>query len=214
MKNEREGFDQLAYARRIRSAGRPIHIPQDDGSVRSIPSDALRVRQTGGIIESTAFDWGAGTGFKINLVVTSKISGFAVSHIELEPPWKQSSFWWLEDPEVIDGPSRCYRFVSDSTLEFPRNLVINHRLQVTRPFSAGESVEGFLLGIGCDPIPPEFSQGKMIPSFLVLYDQFARPYKAPIELWADRTTKNPRSGRPSTRRRGALLDKRDPIAQG
>lgn len=85
MKNE--GFDQLAYARRIRSAGRPIHIPQDDGAVRSIPSDALRVRQTGGIIESTAFDWGAGTGFKINLVVTSKISGFAVSHIELEPPW-------------------------------------------------------------------------------------------------------------------------------
>jgi hypothetical protein len=56
MKNE--GFDQLAYARRIRSAGRPIHIPQDDGDVSSIPSDALRVRQTGGIIESTAFDWG------------------------------------------------------------------------------------------------------------------------------------------------------------
>ena len=77
MKNE--GFDQLAYARRIRSAGRPIHIPEDDGEARSLPSDALRVRQTGGVFESTAFDWGAGAGFKINLVVTSKISGFAVS---------------------------------------------------------------------------------------------------------------------------------------
>ena len=208
MKNE--GFDQLAYARRIRSAGRPIQIPQDDGEVRSIPSDALVVRQTGGIIESTAFDWGAGAGFKINLVVTSKMSSFAVSHIELELPWKQT-FWWLEDPEVIDGPSRCYRFVGDSTLEFPRNLVLNHRLQVTRPFSAGESVEGFLLGFGCDPIPAGFSQGKMIPAFLVLYDQFASPYRAPVELWADRTTKNLRPRRPSTRRKGGLLDKRDPI---
>ena len=41
MKNE--GFDQLAYARRIRSAGRAIHIPEDDGEVRYIPSAALRV---------------------------------------------------------------------------------------------------------------------------------------------------------------------------
>ena len=211
MKNE--GFDQLAYARRIRSAGRPIHISPDDGEASSLPSDTLRVRQTGGVIESTAFDWGAGTGFKINLVVTSKISGFAVSRIELEPPWKQTSFWWLEDPEVIDGPSRCYRFVGDSTLEFPRNLVINHRLQVTRPFSAGESVEGFLLGIGCDPIPAEFNQGKMIPSFLVLYDQFARPYRAPVELWADRTTRNLPAARSRAKRRGRLLDKRDPIVR-
>ena len=211
MKNE--GFDQLGYARRIRSAGRPIHISPDDGEASSLPSDTLRVRQTGGVIESTAFDWGAGTGFKINLVVTSKISGFAVSRIELEPPWKQTSFWWLEDPEVIDGPSRCYRFVGDSTLEFPRNLVINHRLQVTRPFSAGESVEGFLLGIGCDPIPAEFNQGKMIPSFLVLYDQFARPYRAPVELWADRTTRNLPAARSRAKRRGRLLDKRDPIVR-
>ncbi len=56
MKNE--GFDQLAYARRIRSAGRAIHIPVDDGEVRYIPSYALRVYQTGAIIESTAFDFG------------------------------------------------------------------------------------------------------------------------------------------------------------
>ena len=212
MKNE--GFDQLAYARRIRSAGRPIHIPQDDGEARSLPSDALRVRQTGGVIESTAFDWGAGAGFKINLVVTSKMSGFAVSRVELELPWKQTFFWWLEDPEVIDGPFRSYRFVGNSTLEFSRNLVINHRLHVTRPFSAGESVEGFLLGTGCDPIPAEHSQGKMIPSFLVLYDQFGHPYRAPIELCVDRTTKNLQPRRSSIRRKGRLLDKRDPIARG
>jgi hypothetical protein len=211
MKNK--GFDQLAYARRIRSAGRLIHIPEDDGEARSIPSDALRVRQTGGVIESTAFGWGAGTGFKIYLIITSNISGFAVSHVELELPWKSTYFWWLEDPVVIDGPSKCYRFVGDDIVEFARELVINHRLEVTRPFSAGESAKGFLLGLGTDPIPAEFSQGRMIPAFIVLYDQTASPYRAPIELWADRTTKNLRPLRSSARRKGGLLDKRDPIGR-
>jgi len=109
MKNE--GFDQLAYARRIRSAGRVIYIPEDDGEVRYIPSNALRVYQTGAVIESTAFDLGAGTGFTINLVVTSRVSGFAVSHIELKLPWDHTHVQWLEDPKVIDGRSRCYRLL-------------------------------------------------------------------------------------------------------
>lgn len=117
MKNE--GFDQLAYARRIRSAGRSIYIPQDDGQVRSIPSEDLLVRQTGGVIESSAFDWGAGAGFKINLVITSRISGLAVSHIEFRPPWKQMYFWWLEDPEMTDGSSRRYRFRRPVDSRFP-----------------------------------------------------------------------------------------------
>jgi hypothetical protein len=171
------------------------------------------VRQTGGIIESSAFDWGAGTGFKIHLVVTSNISGFAVSYIELEVPWKQTYFHWLEDPVVIDGPSRCYRFVGNGSLEFKRELVINHRLEVTRPFSAGESAKGFLLGFGYDPIPEKFSQGKMISAFVILYDQFSSPYRVPIELWADRTTKNLRPRRLCARRKTGLLDKRDPIGR-
>ena len=43
-------------------------------------------------------------------------------------------------------------------------------------------MKGFLFGVGTDPIPPEFYQGKMIPAFVVIYDQSARPYLAPIEL--------------------------------
>jgi hypothetical protein len=203
MKNE--GFDQLAYARRIRSAGRAIHIPEDDGEVRYIPSAALRVYQTGGIIESTAFDLSAGTGFKISLVFTSRVSGFAVSHIELELPWEPTHVQWLEDPKVIDGPSRCYRFFGSQTLEFERNLVLNHRLKVTQRFSAGESAEGFLLGLGSEPIPEEHPHGKMIPAFVVIYDQFARMCRVPVRLWADRPA---RSG---ARRKGRQLDKRDPI---
>ena len=89
-------------------------------------------------------------------------------------------FLVAEDPEVIDGPSRCYRFVGDSTLGSRRYLVINHRLQMTRPFSAGESVRAFCWVSVATRFPQSLVEGKMIPSFLVLYDQFASPYRAPV----------------------------------
>jgi hypothetical protein len=207
--------DPLHRARRLRAAGCQIHIPDDDDDPRHIPSDDLRVYQTGGVIESTAFDWGGGTAYKIYLVITSEISGLAVSHFELMLPWTQegSRVQWLEDPVTIDGPSRCYRFSGNEFLEFERSLVINHRLDVTRPFSAGESARGFLLGFGYDPIPEEFPHGKMIPAFLVLYDQFTGDYRAPVELWADRMRKK-RPGKPlGVPRKGGLLDKRDTIVR-
>jgi hypothetical protein len=194
MKNE--GFDQLRFARRIRRAGRPIHIPEDDGDVRYIPSAALRVYQT---------------GFKINLVVTSTVSGFAVSRIELKLPWEHTHVQWLEDPNVTIGSSRCYRFFGHQTLEIERELVLNHRLKVTRLFSIGESVEGLLLGIGSEPIPEEFPQGRMIPALVLIYDQIARQYQAPVKLWADRSTRNTNSAQVGAMREGQLLDKLDKI---
>ena len=122
--------DPLHRARRLRAAGCQIHIPEDDGDARHIPSEGLRVYQTGGVIESSAFDWGGGTGYKIYLVITSGIAGLAVSHFELMLPWTKegSLVQWLEDPVVTDGPSRCYRFGGNETLEFERSLVLNHRL--------------------------------------------------------------------------------------
>ena len=153
----------------------------------------------------------AGTGFKINLVVTSKISGFAVSGIELKLPWKHTHVQWLEDPKLIVSRSLCYRFFGTETLEIERELVLNHRLKVTRLFSRGESAEGFLLGIGSEPIPEEYPHGKMIPAFVVIYDQFARMCRVPVKLWADRSTRNTKSAQVGEIRKGQLLDKLDTI---
>ena len=80
MKNE--GFDQLAYARRIRSAGRPIHIPRMTARLAAcLPTPCGYVKQAGSSRAPRSI--GAPRGFKINLVVTSKMSGFAVSRVEL-----------------------------------------------------------------------------------------------------------------------------------
>jgi hypothetical protein len=203
--------DHLVLARRIRSAGCPIFIAEDDGEARCIPSDELRVSQTGSVIESTAFVWGHGTGFQIHLIITSNKSTFAVSRLKLELPWKEDQLMWLEDPEEIGGASRCYRFCGDRILEFERNQVMNHRLRVTRPFSSGESVSGYLLGLGSEPIPQAFPHGKMIPAFLILHDQFGRVFRAGVELWTDRHPHAPLRRGLEVRREGGLLDKRDVV---
>ena len=93
-----KNYDSLDVARRIRAAGRPIYIAQDDGSAPSIPSEGLRVRQWGGLVESRAIACGSGTAFIIQLVITSQLPTFAISSFGLQPPWKNDYLNWLEDP--------------------------------------------------------------------------------------------------------------------
>ncbi len=209
MKNK--GHDSLDLARRIRAAGRPIYIAEDDGDAPCIPSDALRVYQAGGVNESSAFDWGNGTGFKIYLVITNHRPAFAISRFELELPWNTKYFSWLEDPVALDGKSPCYRFMGNDILEFERSQVINHYADVTKPLSAGQSVKGFLLGFGFDSIPEAFPHGAIIPAFLNIYDQAGNKHGSHVKLWADRMKKNSRPPQWTERRKGGLLDKRDKI---
>jgi hypothetical protein len=200
-------YDSLAVARRIRAAGRPIYIAEDDAEVRGIPCDGLRVRQTGGVMESQAIDCSGGTAFILNLSITINLPKFAISDFGLEPPWKNDSFYWLEDPHQIDGTSRCYRFGSRDLPEFERGQVINHHADVRRVFSSGESLKGFLLGYGFDSIPARFRHGTIIPAFVIIYDQFGRNHRSPIELQAVRNHTRPR-----VLRKSSLLDHPDSIA--
>jgi hypothetical protein len=202
-------YDGLAVARRIRAAGRPIYIAQDDGAGPSIPCDGLLVRQCGGLMESRAIDCGSGTAFIIQLVITSKLSKFAISGFGLEPPWRNDYLNWLEDPLQIDGASRCYRFGVKDVPEFEREHVINHYADVRHIFPFGHSVKGFLLGYGFDPIPEQFRHGMMIPAFMIVYDQFGREHRSPVELQAVRNYKQPR-----VLRKRNLLEHRDTIPRG
>jgi hypothetical protein len=59
------------------------------------------------------------------------------------------------------------------------------------------------LRLRAEPIPEEFSRGEMIPASVVIYDQFARNCRVPVELWADRSMRNT-SGADKFRRASSL----------
>ena len=70
-------------------------------------------------------------------------------------------------------------------------------------------MKGFLLGYGFDPIPEQFRHGSMIPAFVIVYDQFGREYRSPVELQVVRNQTPPR-----VLRKRNLLERRDPIPRG
>ena len=108
----------------------------------------------------------------IHLVITSQLPTFAFSGFGPQPPWKNDYLNRLEDPLLIDGASRCYRFGVKGVSEFEREHVINDYADVRHNFPSGHSVKGFLLAYGFDPIPEQFRQGTMAPGFAIVYDQF------------------------------------------
>lgn len=199
-------YDSLAVARRIRAAGRPIFIAEDDGEARSIACDGLRVRQTGGQMESCAVECAGGTAYILNVVITNRLPTFAISAFGIQTPWPTEYFRWLEDPLLIDGHSRRYRFGVEQVQDFERDQVINHYADVRQILPCGHSLSGFLLGIGYETIPERFRHGMMVPAFVMVYDQFGRPHRSPVELQAIRNRTRPRILRKST-----LLDRPDSI---
>jgi hypothetical protein len=202
-------YDGLALARKIRAAGRPIYIAQDDGAPPSIPSEGLLVRQWGGLVESRAIDCSNWTAFIINLAITANQPTFAISAFSLDTPWENDYFRCLEDPAQLVGPSRNYRFGARGVPQFERDHVINHCADVTRVLPVGHSLKGSLLVVGSDPIPSRFGHGSMLPAFVIVYDQFGHDHRSPVELQVVRNQTQPR-----VLRKRNLLEHRDPIPRG
>ena len=91
MKEKGSGSD-VALARRIRSAGTPIFVEEDDGPVPQIPSNSLSVYQIGGVNESRAFDFHGGAAYVLRIVITFGLPQFAISRFDLELTlWRHGS---------------------------------------------------------------------------------------------------------------------------
>jgi hypothetical protein len=200
-----EDYDRLALARQIRAAGRPVYIAEDDDNeVRSIPTDGIIVRQGGGVTESRAVDYSAGTAFIVNLIITNRLPRFAISDFGLELPWNQESFW-LPDPSSLDGSSKLYHYSGDELPEFKRREVINHWADSTRIISRGQPVKGFLLGWRHDRIPKHYRDGMMIPATLIIYDQWGRRHRSTVEMQVQRRSQKRESANPLAARQSGFI---------
>lgn len=205
-------FEQgsLPLALRIRGAGIPIHIDEVDEEAPRNPPSGVLVYPTGGAIESRAFDLSGAAGFIIRVCITINLPRFAIAQFELKLPWK-THVTWLTDPREMDGGSNVYRFHGPQFLDFERKDVLNHFADICRIWSPGESLKGFLLGIGDEPVQDQYLQDGMIPAVLTIYDQFWRKYESSILLWRERTHPPARLAQSKTRPRRNLLAHRDPI---
>jgi hypothetical protein len=201
----------LDLARRIRAAGVPIHIAEDDEKTGCMPSDGLIVRQQGAVADSTAFEFEAGTGFIINLAITVSVPSMAISYFGLDLPWEKINFRWLPDPLESGDDSMLYKFAGKDSLAFERSEVMNHYADVRQMLQHGRSIAGLLLGLSMEPIPDEFRTGTLVPATVVIGDQFSREFRSEVSLFINKREKHVRRAGSEIRRRGGLFEKRDRI---
>jgi hypothetical protein len=195
----------LSLARRIRAAGCQIAISEDDDPrCCNKPSEDAIINQTGGQLETRAFDHSGGTGWLVSISIAVQESRFAISSFAIETPWEKMGFCWIVDP--LEHSTDCiYRLAS---LQFDRDEILNHRAN-SKPLQRGTLMDGFLLGTDMATIPSQFRR-REIDVTLVIYDQFDQQHRASLKMFVEQLVKQ---SQPRTKRAG-LFDRRDPVKRG
>lgn len=176
---------RFALARRLRAVGVPLRDAEDTTQYE------LRIDQVGGVNESQVFDLDCGgTGYMLDLVITNNLpSPVTIFDFELEPPWNDPRFHWLDDPDEWEPPADSYFFPGWNRYGFPRKLVLNHRRRSKGELRPGAVREGLLLGWGYAPIPDCFTHGCSVDAKLSIVDRLEHRFSAEVSLWVCRSAK-------------------------
>jgi hypothetical protein len=125
----------------------------------------------------------------------------------LRAPWDDSIEWLEEDAEKNVGWYTFSEQTCPRVHEFPRVMVLNHRM--TGTLRRGDIREGVLLGVGSAPIPEAYRSGEKIPITLTILDQWdcepSATFDFQLTSCRTRVPEIPKS--PSK----SLLSRRDPV---
>ncbi|MDP9162296.1 MAG: hypothetical protein M3O09_18975 [Acidobacteriota bacterium] len=139
------------------------------------------------IHETTIFDmWCGGTGCVLNVSIANQhsepitICGFALA---MPPGFPEIN--WLEYFSEQLPPPKLYRLPNG--LEYPRNLVLNHRTYKAGVLRSGQCLEGLLLGWAGEKMSDRFCHGDFIEAELTVSDQLRTEHSCQLKLWLDRT---------------------------
>ena len=91
-----------------------------------------------------------------------------VCDFELRPSWKNTPTILLPDPADPNAP-QIYKFSAYNASQFDKSQIV---LQSNKTLRRGQLLEGYLLAIDPDPIPPEIQQGARVIAELTIFDKF------------------------------------------
>ena len=196
--NQAEQERYLGAAESLRASGIDIQIPT---KWRENPH-ALDVAVAGGVA-TTIFELpNVGVGYAIQTRMTSRQSRLIVSHYEIMTAWDNHI-----EPVIFDKDiSTC----KVGWFQYPRDDVLNFRLNNSMRFDyCGQAIEGTILAMGLQPIPPVYRTGARMPFRLVFTDSLGHLFDVESEFYVDRIAKR----KNSTQLRGSGLYEPSPIAR-
>lgn len=184
-----EELDFIATAEKLRSLGVAIEIPEE-WRRRAKFVDVLISPA------STIYELGHGkTLYALHVRIVSTAPNLVLSQFDLEPFWDSGVLCELGDNYCF-GPG----------LEFNAKHVLNSRFDRGLRFRySGDTVEGWLLGIGLNAVPAEYGSGFSAPTQLLLFGPAEAPIcRIEVPMAVLRSPKST-EGRPQNRNRSILV---------
>jgi hypothetical protein len=127
------------------------------------------IRQIGtGITDRTFVTPGTGpTVYVLSVAIAneSRRRGVVIANFRLRPIWSSATL------EVIDGPSESDATASEyiipaTTLKYPRDVVLNHKLNGGGELPVGKTLSGILIFKGYESLPINMLHGTYVWAYL------------------------------------------------
>jgi len=118
------------------------------------------------------------TAFLMNLVISndSVSRTVTIQDMWLEIPWKDDFLHVLPDPTEL-GKENVYRFTM-SALEYPYDMVINHRKLGHGKLAPGDTISGMFLLQGTAPVPFDLYGGRWIRVTVCVLDTSGKTHRS------------------------------------
>jgi hypothetical protein len=139
----------------------------------------LIISQSGSNVTNQVFTTlGGPAGIMMEVkIINDSLKPVTIRGYELQLLWNDPDWHWLYDPEETGNKYGKYK-MPGSFIEFPRDMIVNHRTFKEGMLQPGEVIEGMLMGWGPTPIPKCFPHGSEIEMTLLVYDQRGKPHKS------------------------------------
>ena len=160
-------------------------------------SRGLSIYQTGTLPETSVFDLkSGGSGYMLSVAIhNDSTRRIRLYEFRSEMLWHDTEFRWLDDPRRASPRKYTYSFPPSDSLEFERDVVLNHYIGGAGQLNPGASIEGLLLGMGESPIPYEYRDRQLLPMRLLVLDRGGRQYASHFKLYVSRRSrKSDRAG--------------------
>jgi hypothetical protein len=183
--------DELEILSDLQRAGVPLDLELLGDFKAS--SRGLSVFQTGSPVENTVSELDSGgSGYMLSVAIHNDSNrAVRLNEFRLELLWHDAQFCWLSDPFRASPRESNYSFPTPRSIEFPREVVLNHHLGNAGKLNPGGSFEGLLLAAGEAPIPAEYHDGQILKMRILVFDSQSRCSASHCELWVERRRRNP-----------------------
>jgi hypothetical protein len=184
--NNKVSEGELVLASQLRGAG----IPLDEEVLEGMQAacQGLSIFQIGAVHHARIFDLDSGGwGLMVTLEICNDSQRIVWPHeCRVDMPWWERHFRWLEDPARKAPREFTYSFPPPGPTDFERDAVLNHRLRRPGRLYPGECIEGFLLGVGQEPIPSNYRHRQSLEMRVWVYDERGGRFGADITFLVDR----------------------------